>query len=601
MDHPNGQPPTPTSFVNSIDLTSTKDSKILGVSVYSGRAEITRLFTLSVKTGQNQITINGLPNVLDRDSLRVEGRGRATIHDVTIANMPIPPKPTTSPALDGLKSRKDHVSKALERCERMREALAKYLSTLHVEHVTVGELDKIVEGYDATEEKLDEKILDLQKQLSTIEEQILKEKDELGFSRCTAGFFIQLFNQATLGLRTSLSIFAEAEGEAELILKYAVTGASWSAFYDVRVDTQTKETPVSLIYKAAITQNTGENWEDVPLTLETATPTFGVGIPTLHPWTVSARLPYANAKRKSMRSGAFGGAPPAAAPMAALTRSATITEESEREVIPFVISNASVSSKGNVSATFSVPGTITVPSDGSAHNVTIVQLKLDATMSWVAVPKLDAKMRLSAKIKNASEYTLLSGTASIYVDGSFISKSTIPAVSPEESFDCALGLDPAVRITYHPLSKKMAQTGFYSKSKVNTFSQHISIHNTKSFTIANLRVVDQIPVSEDESIAVKLISPSLPADAAAAGVDGAKSKGGGSNSAQERHVVQVSQGVIAQWGDGTEDSAGSEDGLMQVGRDGKLSWICEVAAQGKVNLLLQWEVISPVRLPVYGL
>jgi hypothetical protein len=44
-----------------------------------------------------------------------------------------------------------------------------------------------------------------------------------------------------------------------------------------------------------------------------------------------------------------------------------------------------------------------------------------------------------ARITNASEYTLLTGSASVYVDGSFISRSVVPAVSPQESFDCPLG------------------------------------------------------------------------------------------------------------------------------------------------------------------
>ena len=57
-----------------------------------------------------------------------------------------------------------------------------------------------------------------------------------------------------------------------------------------------------------------------------------------------------------------------------------------------------VSSKGNISATFTVPGTITIPSDGVAHNVTIVQLSLDSTMSWVSVPKVDAKTHLNVSL-----------------------------------------------------------------------------------------------------------------------------------------------------------------------------------------------------------
>lgn len=54
-----------------------------------------------------------------------------------------------------------------------------------------------------------------------------------------------------------------------------------------------------------------------------------------------------------------------------------------------------VSSKGNISATFQVPGLISIPSDGIIHNVTIAILNLNATMSWVCVPKKDTKTHLN--------------------------------------------------------------------------------------------------------------------------------------------------------------------------------------------------------------
>jgi hypothetical protein len=58
-------------------------------------------------------------------------------------------------------------------------------------------------------------------------------------------------------------------------------------------------------------------------------------------------------------------------------------------------SGASVTSKGNVSATFRVPGLVTIPCDGDAHNFTIVELALKAAMSWVSVPKIDPKTHLN--------------------------------------------------------------------------------------------------------------------------------------------------------------------------------------------------------------
>jgi len=230
---------------------------------------------------------------------------------------------------------------------------------------------------------------------------------------------------------------------------------------------QSKEKPVTLIYKGSITQSTGEDWDDVPLTLETATPTFGVGVPTLTPWTISVYRPsYAHVKYKASPGDRFRGG---SASMLALAPGAPAPAPASRMMDMDVLSSSSegqmqhrglqVSSKGNVSATFGVPGLINIPSDGVGHSVTIVKLELDATMSWVCVPKKDGKVHLKvclmrrrkllkrwiltsgqqAKIKNASEYTFLPGNASVYADGSFISKSDVPLVSPDESFDCPLG------------------------------------------------------------------------------------------------------------------------------------------------------------------
>ena len=63
--------PPPFKPGEAIQLDAADDSKIIGVSVYTGRAEITRLFRFTVQTGQNQVIINGLPNVLEHDSLRL--------------------------------------------------------------------------------------------------------------------------------------------------------------------------------------------------------------------------------------------------------------------------------------------------------------------------------------------------------------------------------------------------------------------------------------------------------------------------------------------------------------------------------------------------
>lgn len=167
-------------------------------------------------------------------------------------------------------------------------------------------------------------------------------------------------------------------------------------------------------------------------------------------------------------------------------------------------------------------------------------------------------------------------------------------MSPGESFDCALGLDPSIRITYHPLSKKTSKSGFYTKTSVTSYTRRISVHNTKSITITDLLIVDQIPVSADEKIVVKLFTPPLPT----VPVNTGSTKAGEKSASNASAKVKVAQSVVAQWGDGTEDAAAADDGTTAVGKDGKLSWVCDVPPQGKIGLALQWEVTAPAQAHV---
>lgn len=224
----------------------------------------------------------------------------------------------------------------------------------------------------------------------------------------------------------------------------------------------------------------------------------------------------------------------------------------------------------------------------------------------LAMPRRYVDVFTQARIKNASEYTLLRGGASVHVDGSFISKSGVPPVSPEESFDCPLGfvplcrstvasllefssLDPSIRVTYHHRVKKASQGGFYNKTTIYTLSQRITVFNSKSSAIDNLKIIDQVPVSEDSQIVIKLVNPPL--------IGSASSDIYRKAPAKDFPPSKISTGVVAQW-DGTDEPDFDPGSL---GKDGKINWVCSVPSQETVNLVLQWEVTAPTRSTVIGL
>jgi hypothetical protein len=148
-------------------------------------------------------------------------------------------------------------------------------------------------------------------------------------------------------------------------------------------------------------------------------------------------------------------------------------------------------------------------------------------------------------------------------------------------------LDPSVRVVYHPIRTKISQSGFYSRNRIQTFSQRITIHNTKSTPFSDFKVIDAVPVSESSQISVKLISPALVLPEPPAG------------DAERKPPLplHVGEGIVAQW-EGADESGFD---LEALGRDGKLNWVCSIPSQGKVNLLLSWEVVAPARVTIEGL
>ena len=71
--------------------------------------------------------------------------------------------------------------------------------------------------------------------------------------------------------------------------------------------------------------------------------------------------------------------------------------------------------------------------------MSIGTIDLKPTFEYETVPKLSQHAFLKAKVKNESRYSMLAGPANVFLDQSFVTKSSIPNVSPNEEFGCSLG------------------------------------------------------------------------------------------------------------------------------------------------------------------
>ncbi|KAG5728068.1 Protein F37C4.5 [Termitomyces sp. T112] len=215
-----------------------------------------------------------------------------------------------------------------------------------------SKITAVVKEYDTTAEELNNCILELEGELKEINKEIQKKHTSLHGPKLNT----------KLGKCVVISVFTDIECKVEIVLIYAVYSASWTAGYDICVNTHTYKEPVTLIYKASITQSTGEDWADSLLTLETTTPTFGLNIPKLDVWNLSVYkptppTPSIEYKFKSPWTFARSASLPAHTiiPIAHSMHESKVMENSFELKAPMYhqgLDVVSSSGKGNVSATF---------------------------------------------------------------------------------------------------------------------------------------------------------------------------------------------------------------------------------------------------------
>jgi uncharacterized protein (TIGR02231 family) len=183
-----------------------------------------------------------------------------------------------------------------------------------------------------------------------------------------------------------------------------VTKASWTPLYDLRARlsaTKKDESAVTVHYRASIKQLTGEDWNDVALTLSTASPLMGTTIPTLAPYKIGTMrtMRQLAGLRRSLSATASAMASSMASPMGAGLVGARFSVPDEEAEEELSVRMAVVNDEGAGSATFSIPGFSSIPTgtvqENQTHKVTITEVELEAELEWVVVPKASKNAFLS--------------------------------------------------------------------------------------------------------------------------------------------------------------------------------------------------------------
>ncbi|ORZ34300.1 hypothetical protein BCR44DRAFT_1514060 [Catenaria anguillulae PL171] len=437
----------------------------------------------------------------------------------------------------------------------------------------------------------------------------------------------------------------DQEINVDLVVSYIVPNAFWIPFYDCRVSSTRSQ--LQLTYAARITQRSTDPWIDTQLTLSTATVSnTTAGKPPAYDsaWYVRKADPPVqpvflhSAKMKKKGGFSFGGGGSGESARMASVRydqyDATIEDEDEDEDSdtygedPGALAASATATAGAVAATFILPTLATIPTGSEGHRVNVARVDMPIELKHVSCPKLAAAAYLVGEVTNTSEYTLLGGGGcNVFLDGSFINKSSLPLVLPQSKFTLSLGTDPSLDILYKPLDRVTelgkAQGGLLGSlfsgtsasdgSSAAVAEGSTAMHCTQRIVIKNKKannkptlvtVSDQVPVSMHQSVVVTMVDPAPASDKEAK-----KAAGGGAaagklivyESKEEAEIKEKEAQDKGAKGKGKEGAPvaaeaqaadeGKVAGPPKMYKDlGVIEWTVEVPAQGTVEIVCAYRV-----------
>lgn len=221
-----------------------------------------------------------------------------------------------------------------------------------------------------------------------------------------------------------------------------------------------------------------------------------------------------------------------------------------------------------VMAIYELPGTRTIVSSPQLRRHVIAEMKLGSVeFNFHAVPKIRSAVYMSARIPNISSFALLKGPAGLTLDGSFMGSTNIPRCFPGTSFEVGLGVDQSIQVMYAKPVKKAASQGMLVKEQIVTYSRQIRVHSLRP-GISRLRVLDQVPVSEDERLRLVILKPK------------------GLRVVGDEVKVVVPKGVVAI--------------LARLKMGGEVEWDLELPEGSHVTLDLEYEAKFPMGDEIVG-
>ena len=542
----------PCLCVAAPDAAVSAPSSVTAVTVYQSSALVARDVTVPQGTGTVELVIPSLPASTIQSSLYAESNPDIRVLSTRYRTRPL--QQTSQEELRKLEAQVKELGKQQQVTRKQIETDQSNLQLLlKLENFTQATMAQMTEkgalNPDAVT-KLAAYIMDTRaarnSEVVNLEQQMQAGSEQQAYLQREIA---RLSGASDKTSREAVIVVDKANNAAgKVTLYYLVSAASWKPQYKIRATTGKPQVEVE--YLAAISQQTGEDWTGVDMTLSTATPMFNAAPPELAVMDVQPgalmRMPTgANSsvppqqsvfdginvdnqfrlqssksnglqQMKSLKEAeqfAFMGLKDSSDKAYNLAAAVTQADELVRDRDELRQEHRlSANLREGQSVTFHLARRMTIPWRDDEQWVEVSRLSLPAEFLYKAVPVLTPHVYRLADLTNNSKQVILPGEAAMYVGTDFVGRASLPLVAIGQSFTAGFGVDPQIQVQRQLVDKTRTIQG---GNQVQKFDYRLSVNNYKSESV-KLELWDRIPHAQGDAITITLASttPAISTDEA---------------------------------------------------------------------------------------
>lgn len=272
-------------FIISISFgqikTKNVDTKIEKVIVYTEGAQVSRKATATFEKGKTELVFQGISPFIDKESLKVKGKGDFTILSVINQSNYLLSQEKREEVQKIENKKRDFLAQ-----RNLENNVLKILNneeTILSKNQEIGGNNnglKTVDLKDAVNFHR-ERLISLVKERNIAEDKIVKIDSVINTLDLQLKALNNSLDNATSEIIVTISS-SKFINNAEFNIDYYVSKAGWFANYDLRV--KDTKSPADLQFRANVFQQTGENWKDVKMSISNGNPTENSIAPELSPW-----------------------------------------------------------------------------------------------------------------------------------------------------------------------------------------------------------------------------------------------------------------------------------------------------------------------------